>query len=101
MLRFVRDYLDSIVGPPPDSLREIIEWYKQKPDELYLPERLAHLQGQPLTFREACSLLNLSPDGIERLNDARYITTDLEFKKVGTTTDPARGVTAKSKYLTL
>ncbi len=42
--------------------REMAKWYEENPDQLYLPEDLAYLRGQPLSKEDLRKLLGLPPN---------------------------------------
>jgi hypothetical protein len=97
---FVRRFLDDFIGPVPEVYQKGLNWYREHPDELYLPMNLAHLRGEPLTLPEALSLIELKPEALQRPYSIRFITTDA-LTEVGSTKDPERGVTKEMGRLYL
>ncbi|KAB0264190.1 hypothetical protein [Microvirga brassicacearum] len=66
-------------------------WFELRPDRLLMPERLAYLDGQPLTGPEVIEILQSYSDHVKPLNSLSGLRGS-KLKSVGTTTDPARGV---------
>ena len=66
-------------------------WFELYPDRLWMPERLAHLVGQPLTEPEIVEILQSYSDNAKSLNSINGLRGS-KLERFGTTTDPARGV---------
>ncbi|WP_323794754.1 hypothetical protein [Nisaea sp.] len=96
---YILGHIAEYPGPLPANLQLLADWFVSSPDKLYLPERLKHLDDQPLTLAEAFSIIGLTEKDLTKPKSIRYITTD-ELKAIGQTKAPDRGTFGKSYLIT-